>query len=99
PYPKRRRIRASWTSAVVISIPAGRPSIIPTSPEPCDSPAVNQRIIGPILSCSAQLRLLHVDVCQCGCTLAHVKSQCCRHMVCCDIPVNSFWVCYHFLDK
>src|SRR5215472_3638613 len=49
PYPARRRASAAATSAVVISTPAGTPSQIATSAWPCDSPAVNQRSMKPIL--------------------------------------------------
>ena len=40
---------AAAISAVVTSIPAGRPSQIATSARPCDSPAVSQRSMVPIL--------------------------------------------------
>src|SRR5450756_1917302 len=49
PYPRRRRARATWTSEVVTSTPAGRPSRIPTRAGPCDSPAVNHRSMPLIL--------------------------------------------------
>src|SRR5690606_2990993 len=49
PWPRRRRARAAWTSAVVTSTPAGRPSRMPTRAGPCDSPEVSQRSMGSIL--------------------------------------------------
>src|SRR5690348_4095620 len=49
PYPARRRASAAATSAVLICTPAGIPSQIATSACPCDSPAVSQRNMLPIL--------------------------------------------------
>jgi len=49
PYPARRRASAAPTSAVLTSMPAGSPSQIATSARPCDSPAVSQRSMMPIL--------------------------------------------------
>ena len=49
PYPARRRASAAATSAVLICTPAGIPSQIATSACPCDSPAVSQRNMQPIL--------------------------------------------------
>ena len=49
PYPALRRASAAATSAVLTSTPAGSPSQIATSARPCDSPAVSQRSMIPIL--------------------------------------------------
>ena len=57
PKPSRRRASASWTSAVVISTPAGSPSRIATSSGPWDSPAVSQRSIRVYPSAWAAARI------------------------------------------
>src|SRR5699024_8834028 len=99
PYPRRRRSNASWMSAVVISIPAGSPSIILTSPEPLDSTAVNQRIILSILPCPARERLLHVDIRPPTKLLVLGKTMCCSHAFRDCLPIYVLVVMREFLCK
>ena len=49
PKPSRRRASAVARSSLVTATPAGSPSTVATSAGPCDSPAVSQRIMVPIV--------------------------------------------------